>query len=318
MDKNNLRPTNLEEFFGQKNIVNELKVYIFSAKKLKKPLSHVLLIGPSGMGKTSLAYVISYEMKSKIKVINAPMIDGAQDLVEILATLKENDILFIDEIHRLDKKVEEILYSVMDDFIINVPYKSNEKTKLISIEIPHFTLIGATTLEGIIATPFRERFTFKFHFDNYSKNELKEILLNDAKKIDLNFASEEATFYFVNRTKNNPRILISILKKLKDYSVFHSKQVLDLEFLEEFFKFIRIDDYGLTDFDKKIIAIMYENFPSQSVSLESISSLLNENVSNIRENYEPYLVNIGLIKRTRSGRCLTELGKLFYWNNIKP
>ena len=174
-----IRPKSFNDYYGQNQIVNELKVYIYSAKKQKTCLDHILLIGPSGMGKTSLSYIIANEMNTKIRVINAPMIVTIQDLIEVLATIKENEIFFIDEIHRLDKKIEEILYSVMDDFLINLTYKSEEKTKVVSIKIPKFTLIGATTLEGQLSVPLRDRFVIKFHFEPYSLSELNQILLNN-------------------------------------------------------------------------------------------------------------------------------------------
>ena len=312
-----VRPKSFNEFFGQKQIVDELKVYVYSAKKQNKCLDHILLVGPSGMGKTSLSYVISEEMKSKIRVINAPMIESVQDLIEILASIKENEIFFIDEIHRLDKKIEEILYSVMDDFIININYKSSEKTKVISVKLPHFTLIGATTLDGYISVPLRDRFVIKFHFENYSLDDLNNIALLNAPKFDVNFESKEVSFEFIKRVKNNPRILNNLLKRLSDYMLYFEKKSANLDFLLEFFKFVKIDSYGLTNFDRKIIKILYEVFLSEPVSLESLASVLNENVVNIRENYEPYLVNIGFIQRTRRGRMLTKKGQEFYYKNIR-
>ena len=312
-----IRPRSFADFFGQKQIIDELKVYIFSAKKQKTCLDHMLFIGPSGMGKTSLSYVISEEMKTNIRVINAPMIESIQDLVEILASIKENEIFFIDEIHRLDKKIEEVLYSVMDDFIINISYKSEEKTKVISIKLPKFTLIGATTLDGYLSIPLRDRFSVIFHFENYSEDELNNIAKVNSKKFDINFEDNATSLEFVKRVKNNPRTLNNLLKRLSDFSLYHNKNLVNLDFLLEFFNFIKIDDYGLTLFDRKIIKTLYETFQSEPVSLESLASVLNENVINIKENYEPYLVNIGFIARTRRGRMLTEKGQEFYYKKIR-
>lgn len=311
------RPKSFEDYFGQTQIVNELKVYIYSAKKQKTCLDHILLIGPSGMGKTSLAYVLSTEMNTKIRVINAPMIATIQDLVEILASIKGNEIFFIDEIHRLDKKLEEILYSVMDDYIINLTYKSEEKTKVISIKLPKFTLIGATTLEGYLSVPLRDRFAIKFHFEPYNENDLKHILLCNALKFNVNFEDEEAPLFFVKRVKNNPRILNNLLKRLSDYCLYLDKKSANLNLLKDFFSFIKIDEYGLTIFDQKIIKTLYEVFQSEPVSLESLASVLNENVINLKENYEPYLVTIGLVARTRRGRMLTKKGQEFYFKYIR-
>ena len=312
-----IRPKSFNDYYGQNQIVNELKVYIYSAKKQKTCLDHILLIGPSGMGKTSLSYIIANEMNTKIRVINAPMIVTIQDLIEVLATIKENEIFFIDEIHRLDKKIEEILYSVMDDFLINLTYKSEEKTKVVSIKIPKFTLIGATTLEGQLSVPLRDRFVIKFHFEPYSLSELNQILLNNSKKFNITFENEDASLFFAKRVKNNPRILNNLLKRLSDFCLYKDKNTANLNFLEEFFKFIQIDDFGLTLFDRKILKTLYEVFQSDPVSLESLASVLNENVINIKENYEPYLVTIGLIARTRRGRMLTKKGQEFYYKNIK-
>lgn len=315
---NEFRPQNFSEFFGQMNIKEELKIYIHSAKKHNRPLSHILLSGPSGMGKTSLSYVISNEMNTNIKTINAPMIETNNELIEILAQIKEGEILFIDEIHRLDKKIEEVLYSVLEDFTLNISYKSEEKSKIVAVKIPHFTLIGATTLEGMISIPLRERFPLKFHFKNYNKDELVSLLFHNSEKMGITFEDQKSAEYFIDRTKNNPRILNNLLLKLRDFASFNSKNAANINFLFDFFKFAHIDDYGLDDFDKSIIKVLYENFPSQPVSLQSIASLIGENTANIKDNCEPYLVNIGMIRRTRSGRILTDKGKLFYWNNIKP
>lgn len=312
-----IRPTSFENYFGQKQIVDELKVYIYSAKIHKTCLDHILLVGPSGMGKTSLSYVIAQEMNSKIKVINAPMIETIQEFIEILASIKENDIFFIDEIHRLDKKIEEILYSVMDDFVLNLSYKSDEKTKVISVKLPKFTLIGATTLDGYISIPLRERYTMCFHLEPYSDDDLFKIVNYNSHKFDIAFEKEEVAYFFIKRVKNNPRNLNNLLKRLSDYCCFKSKKLVNLTFLLNFFDFIKIDEYGLNQFDKKIIRILYETFQSQPVSLESVASILNENVTNIKENYEPYLVNIGLIARTRRGRTLTKKGQEYYYKYIR-
>lgn len=313
---NKIRPQSFDTFFGQNQIVNELKVYIYSALKRNDSLSHILLYGPSGMGKTSLSFIISNEMKTRIKIINAPMIETIQDLVEILASIHEKDILFIDEIHRLDKRIEETLYSVMEDFVLNIPYKSGENVKLIGVKIPKFTLIGATTLDGLISIPLKNRFQIQFHFESYTIEEMSLILKNNSAILNLNI-NDECSRFFASRSKNNPRILNNLLKRFADYVLYFNVEEITITVVENFFNFIKIDDYGINDFDKKVIATFYENFLDQPTSLESIASIINENVANIKENSEPYLVTIGLIRRTRRGRVLTEKGKLFYWNNIK-
>lgn len=208
------------------------------------------------------------------------------------------------------------MYSALEDFVLNIPYKSNEKCKIISVKLPHFTMIGATTINGMISTPLRERFGIKFHFENYTKNEISEIVLNNLNKIKLYFSDSKLALLFAERTKLNPRIAINLIKRLYDYSIFKNTDVIDEKMLNDFFNFLNIDAYGLTEIDKKIIKVMYENFQDQPVSLESISSVMNENILNIKEIYEPYLVVQGFIVRTRRGRALTKLAKSFYYTKI--
>ncbi|MBP5694047.1 MAG: Holliday junction branch migration DNA helicase RuvB [Bacilli bacterium] len=312
----NLRPSNFDEFFGQEQIVKELKVYIYSAMKRNDTLDHLLFFGPSGTGKTTLAMILANELHRRIRTINAPMIESIQDLVEILASIQEGDILFIDEIHRLDKKIEEVLYSAMEDFKLALPYKSEEKMKIVMVNLPKFTLIGATTLDGMIAAPLRERFGIKFHFTNYSKDEISLIVKQNMSRLNLNFDNEDLYFEFASRTKLNPRITNNLVKRLYDYAIYNNIQIISQKTLQNFFDFMKIDIYGINALDKNIISIMYEKFGDNPVSLESLASIMNENVTNLKEITEPFLVSIGFISRTRRGRVLTKLGKTFYWSNI--
>ena len=312
----NLRPSTFDEFFGQEQIVKELKVYIYSAIKREDVLDHMLFFGPSGTGKTTLAMILANELHRRIRTINAPMIESIQDLVEILATLQEGDILFIDEIHRLDKKIEEVLYSAMEDFKLALPYKSGEKVKIVMVSLPKFTLIGATTLDGLLATPLRERFGIKFHFSNYSLDEISLIVKQNMQKIGLEFSNEILCRELGSRTKLNPRITNNLVKRLYDYAIFNDLEVIDSKTLQNFFEFMKIDVYGINELDKKIIKTMYEKFGESPVSLESLATIMNESISNLKEVSEPFLVSIGFISRTRRGRTLTKLGKTFYWSNI--
>ena len=312
----NLRPSNFDEFFGQEQIVKELKVYIYSAIKRGDTLDHLLFFGPSGTGKTTLAMILANELGRRIRTINAPMIESIQDLVEILATLQEGDILFIDEIHRLDKKIEEVLYSAMEDFQLSLPYKSDEKVKVVMVNLPKFTLIGATTLDGMIATPLRERFGIKFHFSNYSLDEISLIVKQNMTKVNLEFENENLARELASRTKLNPRITNNLVKRLYDYAIYYDLKIIDAKTLQSFFDFLKIDIYGINELDKKIIKTMYEKFGENPVSLESLASIMNESLSNLKEISEPFLVAIGFISRTPRGRILTKLGKTFYWSNI--
>ena len=313
---NYFRAKNFYEFFGQEQIVKELKVYIYSSQQIKICLDHVLFYGPSGVGKTTLATIIANELNKEIKILNAPVIETVQDLVEVLASVKEGDIVFIDEIHRLDKKIEEVLYSVLEDFVLNIPYKNKEKCKILKISLPFFTMIGATTIDGLISAPLRERFGIKFHFESYTKAEISQLVNYNLKKINYSFLDEKLALEFADRTKLNPRIANNLIKRLNDYLIFKNIDCIDENTLNEFFDFLKIDIFGITETDKKIIKTMYENFQDQPVSLESISTLINENPINLKEIYEPYLVTIGFINRTRRGRVLTKLGKTFYYSKI--
>lgn len=313
---NYFRAKNFYEFFGQEQIVKELKVYLYSAQQRKRCLDHILFYGPSGVGKTTLATIISNELNKEIKILNAPVIETVQDLVEVLASVKEGDIVFIDEIHRLDKKIEEVLYSVLEDFVLNIPYKNKEKCKILKISLPFFTMIGATTIDGLISAPLRERFGIKFHFEAYTKSEISQLVNYNLNKLNYSFIDEKLALEFADRTKLNPRIANNLIKRLNDYLIFKNIDCIDEITLNEFFEFLKIDIFGITETDKKIIKTMYENFQDQPVSLESISTLINENPINLKEIYEPYLVTIGFINRTRRGRVLTKLGKTFYYSKI--
>ena len=313
---NYFRAKNFYEFFGQEQIVKELKVYLYSAQQRKRCLDHILFYGPSGVGKTTLATIIANELNKEIKILNAPVIETVQDLVEVLTSVKEGDIVFIDEIHRLDKKIEEVLYSVLEDFVLNIPYKNKEKCKILKISLPFFTMIGATTIDGLISAPLRERFGIKFHFEAYTKSEISQLVNYNLNKLNYSFIDEKLALEFADRTKLNPRIANNLIKRLNDYLIFKNIDCIDEITLNEFFEFLKIDIFGITETDKKIIKTMYENFQDQPVSLESISTLINENPINLKEIYEPYLVTIGFINRTRRGRVLTKLGKTFYYSKI--
>lgn len=313
---NYFRAKNFYEFFGQEQIVKELKVYLYSAQQRKRCLDHILFYGPSGVGKTTLATIIANELNKEIKILNAPVIETVQDLVEVLASVKEGDIVFIDEIHRLDKKIEEVLYSVLEDFVLNIPYKNKEKCKILKISLPFFTMIGATTIDGLISAPLRERFGIKFHFEAYTKSEISQLVNYNLNKLNYSFIDEKLALEFADRTKLNPRIANNLIKRLNDYLIFKNIDCIDEITLNEFFEFLKIDIFGITETDKKIIKTMYENFQDQPVSLESVSTLINENPINLKEIYEPYLVTIGFINRTRRGRVLTKLGKTFYYSKI--
>lgn len=304
---NYLRPTNLENYFGQSKIIDELKVYIYSAKKRKTVLDHMLFYGPPGLGKTSLAYVIAHEMDARIITISASAIRDIPEMVSILGTLDPGTILFIDEIHNLDKEIEEILYSAMEDFKVNITYKSEENSKAICIDLSPFTLIGATTMAGSISTPLRDRFGIVFKFNYYSERELKTIIQYNAKKIHLHLLSGAAKEIAL-RSRMTPRVANNILKRILDYSIYNNIKKFDEINILDAFNFLNINSYGLSSEDIQILKCLYINFKSKPVSLDAIASLLNENIINLRDINEPYLVNQGFIERTKQGRQITKLG----------
>lgn len=311
MYKNIFRPTTLDEFVGNKDIVEQLKVFIYSAKKRQKTLDHIILYGPPGVGKTSLATVIANEIGSNILTISGKNIEKVSDLITVLSSINKNDVLFIDEIHCLDKEIEEVLYSVMEDFKISINYKTSESTRIIEVEVEPFTLIGATTKIGNILTPLFDRFGIKYKLEEYSLHELKEIIDINSRKISLEISSE-ASEEIAKRSKKTPRIAINYLKRINDYAIFTNKNYIDKSFVISIFNKLKVDELGLNFDDYKIIKIMYENYLNKPVSLKSISIFMNESIVNLENIYEPYLVYLGIIERTKQGRRLTEYGKQLY------
>lgn len=310
---NFLRPCSLKEFIGQENIKKRLEIYLYSAKKRNTVLDHLLLYGPPGLGKTSLAYVIANEMDSKISIISAPSIKETCDLVSILSSLDPGDILFIDEIHRLDKEIEEILYNAMEDFCINITYKSEEGAKIIKLDLAPFTLIGATTLASNISRPLRDRFGIIFNFNYYTENELSLIIQKNSKKLGFDI-DLEASNILALRCKKTPRIANNYLKRIYDYMIFMKISKMDRTHIYESLKIIGINKFGLTELDINILKVLHYNYGDQPVSLESIAAIINENTNNIRDLSETYLVNIGLIARTKRGRKITDKGIQFLFD----
>ena len=307
-ETNNLfRPNLLSDFVGQVEIVNKLKIYIYSAKERNETLDHTLFYGPPGVGKTSLAFIIAHEFNSKIKVVSAPTLKTIGDLVGILSILDPGDVLFVDEIHRLDKSLEEILYSVLEDFKLNITFKNSEQVKLVNFDISPFTFIGATTQIALISSPLRDRFGITFKFDYYTVEEISKIIRENTIKMGFSIDNSEA-IEIAKRSRKTPRIANNLLKRIVDFTIYENSKKITKQILNNAFAMLKIDKDGLRKEDIDILKLMFKKFKNVPISLEVIASYIGENVNNIRDVYESYLVNEGYIERTKRGRILTLKG----------
>lgn len=317
MDNLNIfRPQSLDEFVGNEKIIKILKIYLFSAKKRNCPLDHMLLYGPPGVGKTSLAYIVGNELNQHLVTINAPVLKTVTDLLNLIVTINEGDILFIDEIHRIPKDVEEVLYSVIEDFRISINYKSNENNKVINLKVPPFTLIGATTLIGKVSLPLRERFPIIFKLNSYSINELVNIIKNNIIKIDLNI-DDAGIIEIAKRSRCIPRVANNYVRRIYDFSLYYKIKNLNKDFIIKRFVELEIDDLGLTNDDYNFIRILYEDFNNKPVSIDSIALKMNDNSESLIELSEQFLLLINIVIRTKQGRKLTNFGKQIYLERIK-
>lgn len=313
---NIFRPQKLNEFIGNVKICEILSIYLFSAKKRKASLDHVLLYGQPGVGKTSLANIISNELESHLISVSAPILKYPSDLINLIANINSGDVLFIDEFHRLNKEIEEILYSVMEDFQISINYKNNENNKILKLEVPPFTLIGATTIIGKISLPLRERFPIILKLETYSVDELSKIISNNATKLKINI-DKDGIKEIAKRSRCTPRLANNYLKRIYDFSLYYKKEKIDRNFIIDRFCDLGIDDLGLTNTDYKIIEIMFNDFKNNPVSFDSIALKLNDDPESLISFNEQYLLSINIIERTRRGRKLTDFGKNIYLNRIK-
>lgn len=303
--ENTLRPKNLSQYIGQKKVKNGLRVFIGAAKKRGEPLDHLLICGPPGLGKTTLAHVVATEMSVNIKVTSGPAIERTGDLASILTNLQDNDILFIDEIHRLNKVVEEILYPAMEDYAIDLILGKGPSAKTMRLDLPHFTLIGATTRMGLISSPMRSRFGMLENLDFYSQKEVSQIILRSAKVLKIKIDKDGIT-EIAKRSRFTPRIANRLLKRARDYAQIEGKGVVNKEIAQKALEMLEIDEMGLDKIDKKIIESIAGKFGGGPVGLKTIAATIHEEEETISEVYEPYLLQIGFITRTSKGRILTE------------
>jgi holliday junction DNA helicase RuvB len=299
-----LRPLKLHEFIGQQKLKENASIFVKSALQRKEPLDHVLLYGPPGLGKTTLAQIIANELGSNFKSTAGPILAKAGDLAAIITSLNENDVLFIDEIHRLNISVEEILYSAMEDFKLDIMIGEGPAARSIKIDLPKFTLIGATTRIGLISNPLRDRFNIPFRLEFYNNDELQEIISRAALIIKSNITFEGAKT-LAGRCRGTPRIALRLLKRVRDFALFYSSNVIDEKIVNIALDELDVDKLGLDSGDRKYLSFIADNYAGGPVGIETIAAGLAEQKDNIEETIEPFLIQLGLIQRTPRGRMLT-------------
>ena len=302
----NLRPQRLDDYIGQKSAKDNLKVFIEAAKLRGEPLDHVLFYGPPGLGKTTLAGIIANELGVDIKITSGPAIDSAGDLAAILTNLNENDVLFIDEIHRLNRSVEEVLYSAMEDFALDIIIGKGPSARSIRLDLSKFTLIGATTRAGSLSAPLRDRFGVMSKFELYDEEELSEIIKRSAGILGI-AADDESVLEMARRSRGTPRVANRILKRVRDFSQVKGDGIINGEITREGLCALQIDSMGLERLDREILTAIIERFGGGPVGIDTIAASIGEERVTIEEAYEPYLLQIGFLSRTPKGRTVTAL-----------
>ncbi|MFA6782052.1 MAG: Holliday junction branch migration DNA helicase RuvB [Sedimentibacter sp.] len=302
-----LRPQKLSQYIGQNKVKEVLNIFIESAKMRAQPLDHVLLSGPPGLGKTTLANIISNELGVNIRVTSGPAIERAGDLAAILTNLNENDVLFIDEIHRLNKVVEEIMYPALEDFALDIIIGKGPSARSIRLDLPKFTLIGATTRSGMLASPLRDRFGVMCNLDFYEPEDLKEIVLRSASIINIE-VNEKGANEIAKRSRGTPRIANRLLKRVRDYAIVKGEGIIDLKTADEALKMLEIDEIGLDKLDRRILNTIIDFYKGGPVGLDTLAASIGEEKGTIEDVYEPYLLQIGYLNRTPRGRVVSELG----------
>ena len=296
-----LRPQNLDEYIGQNKVKENMKIYIESAKKRNEPLDHCLLYGPPGLGKTTLANIIANEMKSNIKITSGPAIEKPGDLAALLTNLSEFDVLFIDEIHRLSKNVEEILYPALEDFTLDIVIGKGPSSRSIRLDLPKFTLIGATTKAGSLTTPLRDRFGIIHRLEMYSEEDLAKIIRRSSKILNIDI-EDDAPMEIARRSRGTPRIANRLLKRVRDYAIVLGDGDIDLKIAKHALNQLEIDELGLDEIDRKLLETMIVQYQGRAVGIEALAATVGEEIDTIEDVYEPYLIQIGYIARTPRGR----------------
>lgn len=298
-----LRPQTLDEYIGQTKVKESMKIFIEAAKKRKEPLDHCLFYGPPGLGKTTISGIIANEMHSKIRITSGPAIEKPGDLAGILTSLEEYDVLFIDEIHRLSKVVEEILYPALEDYVLDITIGKGPEAKSIRLDLPKFTLIGATTKAGSLTTPLRDRFGIVQKLELYSIEDLSTIIKRSSKILGVEIEND-ASIEIARRARGTPRIANRLLKRVRDFSLVLSDGKIDLKIAKYALNQLEIDELGLEETDRKMLNMMIDQYMGKPVGIEALAASLGEEIDTIEDVYEPYLLQIGFIARTPKGRIV--------------
>lgn len=301
-----LRPRSLDEFVGQPKLKENLKVFIQAAQKRKESLDHTLFYGPPGLGKTTLAHIISQELGTSIRTTSGPVIEKQGDLAAILTNLKENDILFIDEIHRLNRNVEEVLYPAMEDYQLDIIIGSGPNARTLKLNLPKFTLIGATTRTGLMTSPLRARFGVLSRLEFYEPPELKQIVLRSASILGTEI-NEEAAIELARRSRGTPRIANRLLRRVRDFAEVKGDGSINVDVASYALDALEVDKMGLDEFDRKLLRMIIERFNGGPVGVDNLSAALNEERDTIEDVCEPFLIQIGMLERTPRGRMAARL-----------
>lgn len=302
---NTIRPESIEEYIGQEDVKENIRIFVEAAKMRNEPLDHVLLYGPPGLGKTTLAFIIAHELGTNIKTASGPSIEKSGDLAAILSSLEPGDVLFIDEIHRMPRYIEEILYPAMEDFSLDIIVGSEGNSRNIKIDLPPFTLVGATTRAGDLSAPLRDRFGITSKLQFYTVDELADIIKRTARVLGVEIENE-AAYELAKRSRGTPRIANRLFKRVRDFALVKGNGTVNLDITKDALERLKVDKMGLDNTDHELLLAIIERFGGGPVGIEALSSSIGEEVTTIEDVYEPYLLQTGLLKRTSRGRIATD------------